>query len=756
MDDHFRERQGAPESSNEHNHTLMSGNRNGGGDFYSDPPVSSGAPGGNFIPSSNSHFFLKLVLRRWKTMLLFVLLGILIGFVYIMTARRYYKAEAVIEMNVRRPKVVSSEAVIEDTGTGRDSDAIFNTRFEKFKSPAMEDLAAREFFKRYPEPKSEDNPSGINKYALAEMIRHVEWSKDPDANIVRVSYVSPYPRFAANLVNVLSDCAGQLMMEENQALSDEAVKWLISQVEDKREELESVESQLAEIRKKVQIDSLQQRKDALAQAMGAVAQEKEGLVSKLTGSKTEYEFVAGLKDTEANLEVLPPGLPKEDELNELIRQWREAHDELQQIAARYTSVHPAYRLAEEKDERARARLDQFIDLSAKSVQNEMDLLEKQIKLVDQRVDEMKSESLSLEQKLAAGMQQVQQQERKRDAADNSYQTMLRRMEEARLSADENMAFTKVIRKAAVPRVPVSPRKPVVLVLSVVFAGLIGFGGIAFMELWRDVVSSVNDLRALNLRILGIIPSQKKVDSRGELATIGLRDKFSAIVEIFSGINALLSSEKYRRHAQVLLFCSIVPGEGKTVASCNLAISSALNGIRTLLIDGDLRRPQLVNVFAIDENHPSLLEWLVDGDSALDCDDLILKNVIENLDVIPSRPLADINPAELLGRGRLKDLLNWARKHYDRVIIDSPPLGPVGDAQVIANCTDGVIFVARIGKTHRKALKYALARFHELEVHVLGCIANDVPYSLAGMFSGAEGYGYGYGYHTETYKAYGRD
>ena len=197
----------------------------------------------------------------------------------------------------------------------------------------------------------------------------------------------------------------------------------------------------------------------------------------------------------------------------------------------------------------------------------------------------------------------------------------------------------------------------------------------------------------------------------------------------------------------------MPGEGKTISACNLAISSALNGARTLLIDGDLRRPQLVNIFNLDEEHPSLLEWLSNGEQTLEHNQLVFKGIIDNLDVIVSRPLKEINPAELLGRGRLAELLDWARKNYDRIIIDSPPLGPVGDAQVLANQADSTIIVSRLGKTRRRGLKFALSRFREIDAYVLGCIANDVPHSLVGLFGGAEGYGYGY---DGSYKPYGRD
>ncbi len=719
------------------------------------PPIQRPAVRDGSAPSGTRFFdpahVARVVMLRWYTVVLMTILGVVAGFFYVQTAPRKYLAEAELEMNIRRPRVINSDAVFEDYGDSRDEDVIFNTRFAKFRSPAMEELAVQEYFHRFPEDENPSKGIGVGKYELASLIKKVAWWKDPKANIVKVSYTSSNPEFAARLVNVLSECAGMLMMQENQALSDEAVKWLVSQAESQQSSLEEVERQLSKLRADLQLDALQQRKAVLDQALVSDSAERQALISTLASRQTVFDFVKKLQGTDPNLEVLPPGLPKEEQLAELIQTWRNAHEELSLMADRYTELHPDYRQAAEKEARARSRLDQFIDLSAKSVQNEIDLLGQQVGQVDRRIAKMKDELLGLEQELATGMLRVQTLERQRDAADNAYQSTLRRMEEARLSADENMAFTKVIRAAREPRVPVSPKKTRSMVVATFlgcFSGCLLVVSIAF---FTDKIVSVNDLRSLGLGILGVVPSQKKVDSRSELATIGLRDKFCPVVEIFAGINALITSDKYVDSTKVLLVGSAMPGEGKTVAACNLAISSALNGRRTLLIDGDLRRPQLVNVFAMEPEQGSLLEWLVKDERTTTFSHLVSGNVIENLDIIASRPLKDINPAELLGRGRIAELVEWAKGSYDRIIIDSPPLGAVGDAQVLANHADAVIVVSRVGMTRRRALQFTLARFHEIDARILGCIANDVPNTLVGMFGGAEGYGYGS--HYGHYKSY---
>jgi len=354
----------------------------------------------------------------------------------------------------------------------------------------------------------------------------------------------------------------------------------------------------------------------------------------------------------------------------------------------------------------------------------------------------------LEQQIVSGNNRLLRMERKRNAADNTYQFILSRMEDARLSADESMAYTKIMRDAEVPRIPVSPGKGKVILTGLFLGGAAGCALVILLAIVGGKIESVTDLKAFELNILATIPTQKKEVSRSELATIGLRDRFCHMIEIFAGITALLSSDKHSGNTQVLLCNSSMPGEGKTISSCNLAISSALNGTKTLLIDGDLRRPQLANIFSIPEEHPSLLEWLTDGSGSLGHPRLISKGIIEDLDIITSRPIKNINPAELLGRSQLAELLQWARKHYDRFIIDSPPIGSVGDAQVLANQSDAVILVSRMGKTRRRTLRFALTRYAEIDAPVFGCIANDVPYSISGMFMGAEGYGY-----TSKYGAY---
>lgn len=690
---------------------------------------------------------IKMVLRRWYILLLLAFFGGAAGFFYAKSITPTYRAEAEIEMSVRRPRVVNSDVLFDDATSARDSDVIFNTRFAKFRSPAMEELASEIYFGKYPKMEYIQRPSRVGNFSLAHWVRKVDWWKDGQANIVFVSFVSKDPEFAARLVNVMTIGAGQLMMRENQAQSDGAVQWLLSQVEEQRGSLEGVERRLAELRQELQLNSLQQRREVLTEMQTSLTQEMTDLESRLASRKTLHAFVSSAKLRKENLDSLPPGVPKEEQLAELMTTWRAANDALLRAGDRFTKIHPQYQQAADAELRARRRLDRFIDRAAESVKNESDLLQQQLEQVAERIKKVERESLALDIKLADGTRQIQRLERERDAADASYQSILGRMEEARVAADENTAFVKVIREAVVPRIPISPDKKKIVGGFIFLAMLLGAGLVLVYEMWTDKIASVTDLKELGLTILGTMPRFKESIARGDLAMVGMQDKFSPMVEVFSSVNTTLNSNRYRHLSQVVLISSALPGEGKTISACNLAVSSANNGAKTLLIEGDLRRPRVAGIFETDEEKPSLLEWVAEGGKTFSHDQLVSANVIPNLDVITSHPLHDLSPAELLGRAPVRELMVWARANYERIIIDSPPLGVVGDGLVLADNADSVLLVSRVGVTRRRTMKFVLAHLREVDANVLGCIANDVPHSLAGMFSGGEGYGYGHNYES---------
>ena len=192
-------------------------------------------------------------------------------------------------------------------------------------------------------------------------------------------------------------------------------------------------------------------------------------------------------------------------------------------------------------------------------------------------------------------------ERERDAADMSYKGILNRIEEARLSADENTATMKIVEPARVPEKPIWPKKSVVLAVAV-FLGLAAGVGLAFFtDTMEDHVTSPADIEQdLGLKMIGVVP-HAALGRRDNVFTADFAERFGVLAEAFAGIRGLLDSPQYESVSRSVLITSTAPGEGKTLSSCSLGVMSAKSGRRTLLVDFDLRRPRIVRAFGLKED-----------------------------------------------------------------------------------------------------------------------------------------------------------
>ncbi len=254
----------------------------------------------------------------------------------------------------------------------------------------------------------------------------------------------------------------------------------------------------------------------------------------------------------------------------------------------------------------------------------------------------------------------------RNAADLSYQGVLNRIQEARLSADENTASVKLVEEARQPEKPVSPKA----------------------------------LRVLALALL-----------------MGL------LAEAFAGLRSVLDSQAYKSQSKVILVASSLPAEGKTTTCCNLATACARNGQRTLPLDFDLRRPRIAGIYPMPPGARGLLDYL--GGSSPAMAELAYATDCPNLSIIASRPVTESSPAELMGGTKVEALIAWARASYDRVILDGPPLGLVSDSLVLAGLSDCVLVVARPSISRKRAVRHTVQRFRDVGVGAIAAVLNDV-------------------------------
>lgn len=200
--------------------------------------------------------------------------------------------------------------------------------------------------------------------------------------------------------------------------------------------------------------------------------------------------------------------------------------------------------------------------------------------------------------------------------------------------------------------------------------------------------------------------------------------------------------------KIISLTSCVPNEGKSMVSFNLAISMAETGKKVLFIDADLRKSVLIGRYKINKAIKGLTQYL-SGVEQLD--DVRYGTNVKNMDLILSGPVPP-NPAELLNNEKFTELLETARKEYDYVIIDTPPIGQVIDPAIVAQQTDGVIFLISQANISYKYAQKQIEQMRKSECRILGAVLNKVdPEEKGGYYGGyygkysKKGYGYGYGY-----------
>ena len=181
-----------------------------------------------------------------------------------------------------------------------------------------------------------------------------------------------------------------------------------------------------------------------------------------------------------------------------------------------------------------------------------------------------------------------------------------------------------------------------------------------------------------------------------------------------------------------------PGEGKTTTVANLAVVFGLAGHRVCVIDTDLRRPTIHRVFGL-ENGEGLTNLLLAREP--DIERSIQRSVYTNVSVVTAGPLPP-NPSELLGSARMQELLDRIRGRFDIVILDSPPTLVVTDASVLTTLVDGLVVVARAGKTRRGALRATVEELAQSGRPIAGVILNRVRSREAGYYPYAYGRTYG--------------
>ena len=657
---------------------------------------------------------------------------------YIATADRIYRASGLVELSVRRPRILTQQAaVIEDQASMLQSDEVFNTRLEKFKGRTVM-LAALERF-QLSCPRAFTNDSNDQSHsvpdAAMDLEKRLSWYGASlkltllrRSRLIRVEFKHTTPAVAAAACNAFCEAAEASAYDENRVSSDAAVVWLEAQAELQRKELLGADDALLRFRQEHKLDVLESQRRTVEDSL---LEFNKALVDIEGREAMEQDMLATLEELDLNPEKagqLPSTVPRAEEIRGAMEKWRVSLAERDCLLIKYTAKHPEVQARDRVVDLYRGQAMEALKRAKATTMSNRGLLSRQAASLGEKKSLESKVAAALESQIVEAKIRLGALERARDAADHSYRGILGRIQDARMAADENTATVKVVERASIPRNPVRPQ-PVRVVMLAILVGMVSGLGLAFSkDRLEDHVAGPEDVDNVGIPILAVVPHVRTSD-RMAVATASLNQRFSEITEAFAGLRAMLDSPQYKEHAKVVLVASSAPGEGKTVACCNLAVAWAKKGRRVLLVDFDLRRPRLAGIFPMPSGRKGLLDVLQGAPFATEFPDV--EYTLENcpgLHVIASRPVCSASPAEVVGTAAAGNLIYWARQRFDHVILDVPPIGLVCDALALAPLADCTLVMVRPEVSRKRLTWHTIQRLRNAGIQTLALVVNDVEFS----------------------------
>lgn len=661
-------------------------------------------------------FFHLLREKAWL-ILTCTLVGLLLGGAYLMNAKKLYSARLVIQVEPQERKVVNIEQINRQDLSDRDALKTLETS-----------LASRTLFQRVistmylnpvhlglpPRPeKPYSEKELVDQFARRTQIALIRGTRLISVDVENEDRTLP-PRIAEAVVNEYA----RTNIEQRIQINKEAGQFLLDQAEDLKKKLQASEQALQLSKEKNQAVSLDQ-------SQNIVVEELKVLNSKLTTAKGErlklesdFAQVQKMAGKDA-AELLKIGSISIDAgLLEQKKKVAEQEAELAKLKERYLPKHPRFiqavsQLQESKDGLGRSamKVAESLGNSLDSARGTEQKLETALKEQEQKALELNK--MSIEYNVLA-------REVESDRA--LYNSVMGRMKETDVTRGLKQEQFRIVESPIVPERPVKPRKITTLAVCLLGGFMLGLGATLGLNLMDSSLKTVDRAEKLiGLPAIGAIPKSKAVTS-GDVLTC-LHEPHGAVAEAFRTLRTAMSLLGRGSDRKSFLFTSAVPGEGKSFCSVNFALSLAQQGLRTLLIDSDLRLPTIAKKLFDEQPHPGTSD-VIAGQVAFD-EVLRPVDAVENFFVMTAGNRAP-NPAELLSGPGFADLVKQAMQKFDRVVIDSAPVNAVADTLLLVRTVQSVCLVVHASKTPRKAIARACQKLVEAGSRPVGQILNHLP------------------------------
>ena len=538
----------------------------------------------------------------------------------------------------------------------------------------------------------------------------------PSSRLVDLRYRSTDPQLAARYANTIAHEYIDQNLEFRFLATKEATDWLAARLAEQRQKVEASEQALLAYRQRTGVVT-ENRNDSVA------LQKLSDLTKMVTDAKAAriekeavYSQVQSLQKDHASLDAFPAVL-QNSYIQQLKIELGNAQRQYAQMSQTLGERHPDMINARSAMQATQARLQSEVAKVVDSVHASYVAAQATETSLVQAFEAQKQEALAQNERgVELGVLQ-------REAESNRqiYEILMQRSKETGITGELRTNNIRVLDAAEVPRVPVWPNRTAEIRNSILIALTAAIGLVAMFELFDNRIKLPDEILSyLGLSLLGVVPTVSLKNGASSPRPLINGEIPGEFAEAFRLVRTNVLFSAFEQGSRSIVVTSPGIGEGKTSVATNLAIAIAQAGQRVLLVDADMRRPQVHDAFGR-ELDPGLSNLIVGNVSA---SEVVKLSAVSGLWILPAGMIPP-NPAEILASKRFKSLIKQLEEHFDWVIVDSPPVLAVADASVIAHAVSRVLLVVRAEMTGRGDARAAIERLEAVGAQFAGAVLNNV-------------------------------
>jgi capsular exopolysaccharide synthesis family protein len=665
-------------------------------------------------------YFIIIRERLWIALPLALLVSLPMGY-YQMQQTPMFESRATMQFE-RPEKIVMVDQVVDQTPR---SEIDINTYLQRLNSASLRGKVIESFtpeeIQLLQRPYLKNQKPGMNLPSPGEALGNVYADAVRGSLIIAITAQHRDPEAAALVANRFYQQFVNFLLEKSGGANEDAIMFLKKRATELQKEYEQKEQRLQEYKRIHNLISLDDSLNFISDRLKSVnaartaahldnlsldvyAKQVEEF-QKNNRDLLEISYIAGHASVPNLKSALAEALQRQALLKE---RYLERHPQMIEIARTIDTL---------RDQLNKAIQLAIADLTAslekaRDAEQSLDSEYLRQEKEQMRLDDLKVEYRSLDDQTTV--------------AKNAYTQVLDSLNKTTTSKGLDYRLPVSSLDHAVPSYsPYVPNKSHII-RTCLMAGLAVFFGVAFgLSLLDDRIKSAWDVESfIGVNLLGIIPDLGHLDDEDRYQ-LALHNKATPGVEAFLGVYSAVKVQSKLDFPKALLVTSTIPSEGKTLVACNLAGAFARHGRATLLVDCDLRRPMLHRHFKL-QNDAGILAWNEAGadltDSVLTNPQLGLFKVAENFWLLRSGGRSK-SPTEFLEKPVFSQLLEQLKKHFELIVIDSPPIGAVTDSLLLAERTDEIIYVCRFNRAARKHIRQFVRTLREGKNEFLGIVLN---------------------------------